>query len=45
MVNMGLGTELIRYYGDHTLAFFGLAPENLHFLVTGPSDGVPVEEG
>ncbi|HEX3643350.1 MAG TPA: DUF2156 domain-containing protein, partial [Ktedonobacteraceae bacterium] len=24
--------ELIRYYGSHTLAFFGLAPENLHFL-------------
>src|SRR5205807_8520015 len=24
--------ELIRYYGGHTLAFFGLAPENLHFL-------------
>src|ERR1700730_1248520 len=24
--------ELIRDYGSHTLAFFGLAPENLHFL-------------
>jgi lysylphosphatidylglycerol synthetase-like protein (DUF2156 family) len=24
--------ELIRYYGGHTLAFCGLAPENLHFL-------------
>ena len=24
--------ELTRYYGNHTLAFFGLAPENLHFL-------------
>lgn len=24
--------ELIRYYGGHTLAFFGLSPENLHFL-------------
>ncbi|MEO8955779.1 MAG: phosphatidylglycerol lysyltransferase domain-containing protein [Ktedonobacteraceae bacterium] len=23
---------LTRTYGDHTLAFFGLAPENLHFL-------------
>ena len=30
--------ELIRYYGCHTLAFFGLAPENLHFLA-------PDEEG
>ncbi|GAC1349191.1 MAG: hypothetical protein NVSMB27_19990 [Ktedonobacteraceae bacterium] len=27
--------ELIRYYGNHTLAFFGLAPENLHFLAPG----------
>jgi lysylphosphatidylglycerol synthetase-like protein (DUF2156 family) len=26
------GMELIRCYGGHTLAFFGLAPENLHFL-------------
>ncbi|BCL77597.1 DUF2156 domain-containing protein [Ktedonobacteria bacterium brp13] len=25
--------ELTRVYGDHTLAFFGLAPENEHFLV------------
>ncbi len=24
--------ELIRYYGNHPLAFFGLAPENLHFF-------------
>jgi phosphatidylglycerol lysyltransferase len=24
--------ELTRSYGNHTLAFFGLAPENLHFL-------------
>jgi phosphatidylglycerol lysyltransferase len=24
--------ELIRSYGNHTLAFFGLAPQNLHFL-------------
>lgn len=24
--------ELIRYYGSHSLAFFGLSPENLHFL-------------
>ncbi|MBV9228582.1 MAG: DUF2156 domain-containing protein, partial [Chloroflexi bacterium] len=24
--------ELTRSYGDHALAFFGLAPENLHFL-------------
>lgn len=24
--------ELTRSYGSHTLAFFGLAPENLHFL-------------
>lgn len=24
--------ELIRYYGGHTLAFFGLAPKNAHFL-------------
>ena len=23
--------ELTRTYGSHTLAFFGLAPENLHF--------------
>ncbi len=27
--------ELTRYYGNHTLAFFGLAPENLHFLTPG----------
>ncbi len=27
--------ELIRYYGSHTLAFFGLAPENFHFLAPG----------
>jgi phosphatidylglycerol lysyltransferase len=27
--------ELIRFYGGHTLAFFGLAPENLHFLAPG----------
>ena len=27
--------ELIRDYGSHTLAFFGLAPENLHFLAPG----------
>ena len=27
--------ELTRYYGNHTLAFFGLAPENLHFLAPG----------
>src|SRR5438874_11194580 len=24
--------ELIRSYGNHTLAFFALAPQNLHFL-------------
>jgi len=24
--------ELIRSYGSHTLAFFGLAPQNMHFL-------------
>jgi lysylphosphatidylglycerol synthetase-like protein (DUF2156 family) len=24
--------KLVRYYGAHTLAFFGLAPENFHFL-------------
>ena len=29
------GSELIRCYGGHTLAFFGLAPENLQFLVPG----------
>ncbi len=27
--------ELIRYYGGHTLAFFGLAQQNLHFLAPG----------
>lgn len=27
--------ELTRFYGNHTLAFFGLAPENLHFLTPG----------
>jgi lysylphosphatidylglycerol synthetase-like protein (DUF2156 family) len=27
--------ELIRCYGAHTLAFFGLSPENLHFLAPG----------
>jgi lysylphosphatidylglycerol synthetase-like protein (DUF2156 family) len=27
--------ELIRYYGSHTLAFFGLAQQNLHFLAPG----------
>ena len=27
--------ELVRYYGSHTLAFFGLAPQNLHFLAPG----------
>src|SRR5438874_8703177 len=29
--------ELIRSYGNHTLAFFGLALQNLHFLAP---DGV-----
>ena len=28
--------ELTRCYGNHALAFFGLAPENSHFLVTCP---------
>ena len=27
--------ELTRSYGHHALAFFGLAPENLHFLAPG----------
>jgi len=27
--------ELLRNYGDHSLAFFGLAPENRHFLAPG----------
>jgi len=27
--------KLVRSYGGHTLAFFGLAPENLHFLAPG----------
>src|SRR5205085_3517794 len=27
--------ELTRYYGSHTLAFFGLAQQNLHFLSPG----------
>lgn len=27
--------ELTSSYGGHTLAFFGLAPENLHFLAPG----------
>src|SRR5215469_15655279 len=27
--------ELIRSYGGHTLAFFGLAPKNAHFLAPG----------
>ena len=30
-----LEAELIRAYGGHTLAFFGLAPENAHFLAPG----------
>ncbi|EFH80207.1 protein of unknown function DUF470 [Ktedonobacter racemifer DSM 44963] len=29
--------ELLRLYGDHTLAFFGLAPKNRHFLASGGS--------
>lgn len=27
--------ELTRYYGSHTLSFFGLAQQNLHFLAPG----------
>jgi lysylphosphatidylglycerol synthetase-like protein (DUF2156 family) len=27
--------ELTRIYGNHTLAFFGLAPDNSHFLTPG----------
>ena len=27
--------ELLRLYGSHTLAFFGLAPKNRHFLAPG----------
>jgi lysylphosphatidylglycerol synthetase-like protein (DUF2156 family) len=27
--------QLTRSYGDHALAFFGLAPENEHFLASG----------
>ena len=27
-----IAAELIRSYGSHTLAFLGLAPENVHFL-------------
>ncbi len=27
--------ELTRHYGSHTLAFFGLAQQNLHFLAPG----------
>src|SRR5258708_5443583 len=27
--------ELLRLYGDNTLAFFGLAPKNRHFLAPG----------
>ena len=27
--------ELTRFYGNHSLAFLGLAPENLHFLAPG----------
>jgi lysylphosphatidylglycerol synthetase-like protein (DUF2156 family) len=27
--------ELLRLYGSHTLAFFGLAPKNMHFLAPG----------
>lgn len=27
--------ELTRFYGNHTLAFSGLAPENMHFLSPG----------
>lgn len=30
-----LEAELIRLYGNHTLAFFGLAPENSHFFAPG----------
>ncbi len=31
--------ELTRFYGNNTLAFFGLAPENLHFL-TADEEGL-----
>src|SRR6516164_8535689 len=27
--------ELLRLYGSHPLAFFGLAPKNMHFLAPG----------
>jgi lysylphosphatidylglycerol synthetase-like protein (DUF2156 family) len=27
--------ELLRLYGSHTLAFFGLAPKNRHYLASG----------
>jgi lysylphosphatidylglycerol synthetase-like protein (DUF2156 family) len=27
--------ELLRLYGSHTLAFFGLTPKNMHFLAPG----------
>src|ERR1700730_4887446 len=27
--------ELTHLYGKHSLAFFGMAPENLHFLTDG----------
>ncbi|MDQ6660790.1 MAG: DUF2156 domain-containing protein [Chloroflexota bacterium] len=33
--------ELTSSHGNHALAFFGLAPENIHFLVTCPPDRVP----
>jgi lysylphosphatidylglycerol synthetase-like protein (DUF2156 family) len=37
--------ELLRLYGSHTLAFFGLAAKNRHFLVTCPPDRVPSGAG
>ena len=30
-----INAELIRSYGSHALAFFGLAPQNVHFLTPG----------
>ncbi|MDQ2888415.1 MAG: DUF2156 domain-containing protein [Chloroflexota bacterium] len=30
-----LEAKLVRYYGAHTLVFFGLSPENYHFLAPG----------
>ena len=37
--------ELTRSYGNHALAFFGLAPENLHFMTPDGSPAVALSYG